>query len=273
VATGTQQQANSVTQVLNLSEQVEQSARAAAEQVQTTHQSLLSLSQAVNQGQQAIAKLIQGIDVLEQGSNRIVQQMKTLGEFVGLADQFVHSQSDIAQQTQVLALNAALVAARAAGQRNPRTFAVVAREFEGIAEQVGNLAQQTNQGLAALEQRTSQIHTVVSAIDAEVQNLGGVVGEFSQGVQQAGALFNNAQTVTAESILSGEAVARSSQEILGATVATATAMRDIANLAQQTTQLTSNSLSQSEAMGELSKQLLHKIGFFQLPETAITDIL
>ena len=113
----------------------------------------------------------------------------------------------------------------------------------------------------------------MSAIDTQVQNLGGVVGEFSQGVQQSGELFNNAQAVTAESILSGEAVARSSQEILGATVATATAMRDIANLAQQTTQLTQNSLSQSEAMGELSKQLLQKIGFFQLPETAITDIL
>ena len=144
VATGTQQQAHSVTSVLNLSEQVEQSARAAAEQVQTTNQSLLSLSQAVNQGQQAIAKLIQGISVLQQGSDRIVQQMKTLGEFVGLADRFVQEQSDIAQQTQVLALNAALVAARAAGQRNPRTFAVVAREFEGIAEQVGNLAQQSS---------------------------------------------------------------------------------------------------------------------------------
>jgi hypothetical protein len=62
------------------------------------------------------------LEVLQKGSAQIVQRMKTLGEFVGLAEQFVQDQSQIASLTQVLAINATLVAARAAEQRDPKQF-------------------------------------------------------------------------------------------------------------------------------------------------------
>ncbi|NJO51208.1 MAG: hypothetical protein HC840_19180 [Leptolyngbyaceae cyanobacterium RM2_2_4] len=202
---------------------------------------------------------------MQEGTNRIVQQMKTLGEFVGLADQFVQEQSQIASLTQTLALNASLVAARASEQRDPRQFSVVAREFDSIANQVGRLAQQTNEGLVTLEQRSTQIHSVVSIIDANIQNLGGLVRGFTEGVDQSKRVFSNVQVVTDETVNAGEAVTQSSRAIMTAAQSAAQVVRDIAEIATQTAGLSQRTRAQSEEMNLLSSQLLQSIDFFQLP--------
>jgi methyl-accepting chemotaxis protein len=269
VATNADRQAQSVEQVLHLSEQVKQSTQATGVQVQETNQSLEALSVAVGEGKTVISNLTQGIGVLQHGTDRIIQQMKTLGEFVGLADQFVQEQSQIASATQILSMNAALVAARAAEQRNPKQFAGVAREFESIAGQVSNLAQKTNDGLSLLEQRTAQIHSVVAGIDREVQNLGGLVSSFNQGVEQSERVFQNVQAVSSEAGQAGEAIASSSQEIANISQSTSSALQDVAQLAQKTAQLTQKTKQQSEAIGQLSGQLLQRIKFFRLPVSTL----
>jgi twitching motility protein PilJ len=269
VVTNAEQQAQGVTQALTLSEQVELSAQNATQQLQVSNQALLDLSATVLEGQTAMTGLTQGTEILRQGSDRIVQQMKTLGEFVGLAEQFVRDQGQIASQTQVLALNASLVAARAAEQQNPKQFAVAAKEFEAIADQVSKLAQLTNDGLSVLEQRTTQIQNVVSMVDAEVQNLGGLVGGFTQGVEQSTQVFDNVQLVATDAVRSGEAISQLNREIISSVQSTATAMRGIADIAQRTAQLTQNARSQSEAMRQLSAQLLERVEFFRLPAEAL----
>ncbi|MCG8362674.1 MAG: HAMP domain-containing protein [Pseudanabaenales cyanobacterium] len=269
VATNADQQAQAVTQVLHLTEQAEQTAQGAAEKVTATGDSLRTVRTTVEQGQAAITTLTQGIDVLQAGTNHIVQQMKTLGEFVGLADQFVQDQSQIASLTQTLALNASLVAARASEQRDPRQFVVVAREFDSIADQVSNLAQQTNESLITLEQRSAQIHSVVSVIDADVQSLGGLVRGFTQGVEQSNNVFKNVQMVTGEALRSGEAVTQSNQAIVNAAQSAAQVVRDIADIATKTAELTQQSRLKSEQIDTLSKQLLQSIQFFQLPAVMV----
>jgi methyl-accepting chemotaxis protein PixJ len=271
VATNAEQQAQAAVNVLQQTEQVEASAESSVAQVNISNQSLLNVRSVVEAGQGSIDGMNQGIEVLQQGTERIVQRMKTLGEFVGLADQFVQEQNQIASLTQVLALNATLVAARAAEQRDPRQFLVVAREFEAIAAQVSDLAQQTNDGLSGLQQRTSQIHSVVSAIDAEVQGLGSLVSSFTAGVEQSNQVFTSVQDTTGDVVQAGQAVATSNQEIVKAAQATATAMRGIADLAERTAQLTQTSQSQSEQMEALSKQLLTSIQFFRLPGVTATQ--
>ena len=269
VANNAATQAQEVEQVLQLTQQVGESAQNSAGTVDRSNQSLTEVQSAVEQGQIALEAMIRGIDVLRQGTDRIIQKMKTLGEFVGLADQFVQDQSQIASLTQVLALNATLVAARASEQRDPRQFLVVAREFEAIAAQVSTLAQQTNEGLFTLQQRTDQIHSVVSAIDGEVQGLGGLVSEFTTGVEQSNQVFSNVRSSTVEVVQAGLGVSRSSDEILHATRSTAEAMNDIAELAKRTALLTQSTRLQSEQMQQLSRKLLGSIQFFRLPETAI----
>lgn len=269
IATNAQQQAEAVTEVLYLTEKVESAAQESTTQVSKASESLRTVASTVTQGQDAITALTQGIQILQEGSDRITQQMKTLGEFVGLADQFVQDQGQIAFITQTLALNASLVAARASEQRDPRQFIVVAREFDSIANQVNKLAQQTNEGLITLEQRSAQIHTVVSAIDADVQGLGQLVRGFTQGVNQSDRVFSNVQAMTGEAVAAGESVVQISQSIVSAAQSTASVMRDIAQLAAKTADLTQISRQQSDRIDSLSTQLLHNVQFFQLPASDI----
>jgi methyl-accepting chemotaxis protein PixJ len=268
VALSTGEQAQSVVQVLSLTETVRRSAKSAAQQLADTNESLLTLQSAVASGQITVGSLNEEIAVLQQGSDRMVQQIKTLGEFVGLADQFVQTQGDIATQTQVLALNASLVAARAAEQRDPKQFSTVAREFETIAGQVSQLAQQTNDGLANLEQRSAQIHRVVTDVDAEVQRLGTLVQRFSDGVKQTREVFQTVQSVTGEAVASGETVAETSQSIVDASDATATAMNAITDLSRQIAGQSQDAQLISDQMYTLSEDLLQNIQVFNLPASA-----
>jgi methyl-accepting chemotaxis protein PixJ len=265
VATNTGEQAQAVNQVLQLTETVEQAAQGSAERVKVSNQSLQTVSSTLVVGQAAINALTQGITVLQEGTNRIVQRMKTLGEFVGLADQFVQNQSQIAFVTQTLSINASLVAARASEQRDPRQFVVVAREFDSIADQVNKLAQQTSEGLTDLEQRSAQIHSAVSAVDGDVQSMGELVRQFTAGVEQSNHVFQAVQAITGEAVQAGEAVNQFSHQIVEATQATAQVMRDITGLANKTAALTQVARERSDQIDLLAAQLLQTVQFFQLP--------
>jgi twitching motility protein PilJ len=262
-------QAESIERASSLSERVELVAQETTQQIRLSNESLTILAQTVRDGQKAMGSLTQATEVLRQGTERIVQQMKTLGEFVGLAEQFVQDQGQLASETQVLALNAALVAARAAEQQNPLQFAVAAKEFEAIADRVSKLAEQTNTGLSVLEQRITQIQNVVATVDSEIQNLGGLVVGFSQGVERSTEVFDSVRSVTADTVKVGETITRSSQEIIDAVRSSATTMRGVAELAQRTAKLTQKARTQSETMRQLSTQLLQRVEFFRLPTAVL----
>jgi methyl-accepting chemotaxis protein len=272
VADNTVEQAQSVAQGVSLTEEVAIAAQDSSTKASAANKSLLTAQATVEQGQVAINTLTEGISSLQKGSAQIVQKMKTLGEFVGLAEQFVQDQGQIASLTQVLAINATLVAARAAEQRDPKQFIGVAREFEAIAGQVNNLANQTNDGLAVLQQRTAQIQSVVSAIDSEVQSLGGLVEGFNLGVEQSQSAFYDIQKVTELVVNAGQSITESSVKIADAAEATVQYMSAIDKLATQTANLTRSSSLQAEQMGTLAQKLLIGIQFFRLPEALMATL-
>jgi methyl-accepting chemotaxis protein PixJ len=271
VVRSTSEQTQAVSQVLALTETVRQSADRAAHQLADTNDSLVSIETAVTTGEMTIGSLDRGIDVLQQGSDRIVQQMKALGEFVGLSDRFVDDQTEIATQTQILALNASLVAARAAEQRDPKQFEAVAREFESIAGQVSQLAQQTNEGLIGLEQRNNQIHRVVSDVDSEVQRLGTLVDSFTQGVKQTRDVFGIVQSVTGQAVKAGEIVSQTTQTIIDSADSTARSISAIATLSTQIDAQSQTARSISSQMNALSAGLINNIQVFKLPTQTPTD--
>ncbi len=273
VASNAQEQVKEAISVHKLSKQVKTQVQNSVEQIDTANKSLKEVNSTVESGQDALKQMNQGIDILREGTNQIVQQMKTLGEFVGLADQFVQEQGQIASLTQVLALNATLVAARASEQKDPMQFAVVAREFEAIASEVSTLAQQTNDGLATLQQRTEQINSVVTSVDAQVQNLGGLVNGFTIGVEQSNQIYNNVNRVTKEVVRSAETVALYHQSIVSASQSTTKAMKEIVTLAASNARLTQKARTESTAMEDLSDKLLQKVSFFRVGDISLSETI
>jgi methyl-accepting chemotaxis protein PixJ len=273
VTQNTGKQTAEVSQMLLLTRNVRQSAQNTMQQLIVTNRSLVTLQSSVASGQETISSLDREIDVLQAGSDRIVQEIKTLGEFVGLTDRFVQDQGEIVTQTQILALNASLVAARAAEQRDPKLFASVAREFELIATQVSQLAQQTNEGLVSLEQRSSQIHRVVSSVDIDVQKLGSLVNTFTQGVKQANDVFATVQAVTEQAVESGNLVSTASQRIVTAADSTTVAIESISSLSHEIAAQSQDAQNLGDRLNLLSTDLLDNIQVFKLPAKPVVEMI
>jgi methyl-accepting chemotaxis protein PixJ len=241
-------------------------AQGAADQALTADQAVQSSQQAVLKGQREVTNLIASIDLLKKGTEQMVSRLKSLDEFVTLAKQFVQDQKRLVSLTQVLAMNASMVAARAVEQKDPDQFASVAREFEAIASQVNNLATQTSQGLMLLQQRTGFIEVVVSGIDQDVSDVDRLVNQFTEGVDQSSQAFVNIKRVTSQVAQVGQAVTDSSQEIAELIGVSANSIREIEQVAQQSAQQARITRERSAEMGELARRLLQDVQFFSLSE-------
>jgi twitching motility protein PilJ len=220
---------------------------------------------AVKEAEQGIVSLTDSINSLQQGTGLIVQRIRNLDEFVTLAKQFVLDQKRLASLTQVLAMNASMVAARALEQREPDQFASVAREFAAIATQVNNLATQTNQGLVVLQQRTGFVEVVVSGIDRDVQDVNGLVTQFRGSVEQSQQTFDYLKRLADQVTKVEEAVLATNQTIRGALQKTL----DSASTLEETSELIAEQIRQtqthSQTLREQSKELHHLIAKFSLP--------
>ncbi len=265
VTENTEFQVRSVTQVQALMEQVDRLAQSTTQQAVESNEAVEQAEGAVHQGQEQMARLTQGLAQLQERTEQITQRSITLSNFVQLAEQFVQDQRRIASLTRVLALNASMIAARAAGQTDPDQFASVAREFETIATQVNNLAVQTNQGLMVLQQRTSQIQTVVSGVNQDVDEITQVVTEFSHHTQATDHSFGEISTATRQVVAITQEVLQSSRTISSAAQNTLDSIRGITTSASETAHQAGLTRQQVSRMQGLVSALLDRVEFFKLP--------
>jgi twitching motility protein PilJ len=265
------QQTQSVVQVQALMTNVNELSQESAEQALQSNAAVQSAKAAVSQGQQEMVAMNQGIVALQEGTAQIVKRTQFLAEFVASAAQFTNDQKRVASLTRVLALNASMIAARASAQQDPEQFASVAKEFETIANQVNELAVQTNQSLVLLQQRTDRVQTVVSGVDNDIQEITGLVENFTAGVGRSRQVLDNIQAVTEKVAQVGAQVTQSNQAIATAARTTLSTIDNIAAVATETEQQTRFTRDKAEGMDRLARLLLEKVTFFRLPENIHED--
>ena len=132
------------------------------------------------QGTQAVQNSIAGMDGIREQIQETSKRIKRLGESSQEIGEIVDLISDITEQTNVLALNAAIQAA-SAGEAG-RGFSVVAEEVQRLAErsaeatkQIGMLVKaiqnDTHDAVAAMEQTTQGVVEGAKLADAAGQSL------------------------------------------------------------------------------------------------------
>jgi methyl-accepting chemotaxis protein PixJ len=268
LATETAQQAQyqtlSVNKVQTLMHQMNLLTEGSVQQVMATGTAVQLAQTAVEVGQQEMGLMVSGIATLQQGTDQIVKRTQLLTDFVDLASQFSKDQKRVASLTRVLALNASTLSTRALKEQNPEQFASLAHEFETIARQVNDLANETNRSLVLLQQRTDQIQTVTSGLNQDVSEISSLVQDFTSGVGQSRKAFDNMQQVTTQVAEVGLQVSQSNQDIVQVVQSTLTATHEIASIAQETETKASVTREQVEAMGDLARTLLQMVEFFRI---------
>jgi methyl-accepting chemotaxis protein len=148
---------------LRLSEEISEQTRRMTQAAQET-------AEISEQGQVAIRQAIESMDHIRHQVNAIGMTIVTLAQLTRRIDEIITSVSEIATQSNLLALNASIEAARA-GQHG-RGFAVVADEVRSLSAQSTRAAYQVRAILAeiqsAVKQTVKTTETGMHEVDAGV---------------------------------------------------------------------------------------------------------
>jgi twitching motility protein PilJ len=212
-----------------------------------------------HKGGEAVRRTIAGMNTIRETIQDTSKRIKRLGESSQEIGNIVELIEEIAEQTNILALNASIEASRA-GEAS-RGFAVVADEVQKLAERsatatkkievlVSTIQSDTNEAVMSMERSTTDV--VGGALLAE--NAGAALDEIEQVSHQIASLVQN---------ISGSSKEQSS--VAGAITKNMHVLREISSKTTESTAATSSAISK---LSELASQLRKTVAGFALPDSS-----
>jgi twitching motility protein PilJ len=209
-----------------------------------------------HKGGDAVRRTIDGMNTIRETIQDTSKRIKRLGESSQEIGNIIELISDIAEQTNILALNASIQASMA-GEAG-RGFAVVADEVQRLAERAANATKQievlvrtiqtdTNEAVVSMERSTTDV--VGGALLAE--NAGAALQEIEQVSNQIASLVQNISASARGQSSAAQNIARNMQ-----------VLREISAQSADSTSATSQAIVK---LADLSAALRKSITGFRLP--------
>ena len=209
-----------------------------------------------HKGGEAVRRTIDGMNAIRETIQETSKRIKRLGESSQEIGNTVELISDIAEQTNILALNASIQASMA-GEAG-RGFAVVADEVQRLAERAATATKQidvlvrtiqtdTNEAVVSMERSTTDV--VGGALLAE--NAGAALEEIEQVSNQIASLVQNISVSSRNQSAAAQNIARNTQ-----------VLREVSTQTAESTQATAQAILK---MAELAAALRKSVAGFRLP--------
>ena len=208
-------------------------------------------------GAEVVRQTIQGMDNIRDQIQETSKRIKRLGESSQEIGSIIELINDISEQTNILALNAAIQAA-SAGEAG-RGFAVVADEVQRLAERASNATKRIEALVATIQSDTNEAVSSMEQTTAEV-----VAG--ARLAEDAGLALVEIEKVSNDLADLIQSISEASrQQSAAATNITAT-MTVIQEITTQTSQGASQTAESIGNLAQLAADLRRSVADFKLPD-------
>ena len=260
---GAESQTSKTTEMATSVEQMTSTIMESSQNAASAAESAKKASTAANTGGSVVAETIEGMKAI---AKSVTESAKTIGELGKRSEEIgeiISVIDDIADQTNLLALNAAIEAARAGEQG--RGFAVVADEVRKLAERTTKATTEIATMIKEIQQTTAEAVTSMEEGTKQVEAGTELAGKAGDSLEEIVGVVNEVVSVI-------EQIATAANEQSAASEEISTNVGSVATIAQQSAQGADQMASAAEQLNRQSEELSNLVGQFKLNETVSAKV-